>query len=57
MPLLYCITRGAADHFQVGDLCQVRQDLVLHAIGEEGVGLFFAQIFEREHGDAFVNDG
>ena len=47
---------GAADHFQVGDLRQVGQDLVLHAIGEEGVRFFFAQIFERKHRDAFFRD-
>ena len=27
----------AADHFQVGDLGEVSQNFVLHAIGEEGV--------------------
>ena len=43
----------AADHFQVGNLCQMGQDLVLHALGEEGVCFFFAQIFKRKHRDAF----
>ena len=32
------------------------QDLVLHAIGEEGVRFFFAQVFKRKHRDAFRRD-
>ena len=44
---------GAADHFQVRDPGQVGEDFVLHAVGEKGVRFFFAQIFERKHGDAF----
>ena len=34
------------DHFQVRDLCQVGQDLILHAIGEEGILLVGAQVFK-----------
>ena len=44
----------AADHFEIRDLCEVGQDLVLDAFGEEGVRFFFAQIFERKDRDAFV---
>ena len=33
---------GAADDFQVGDLRQVREDFVLHPIGEVRVCFFFA---------------
>ena len=57
MPLLYCITDRAADHFQIRDLCQVREDLILHAIGEVCVCFFFAQIFKRKDRDAFVGNG
>jgi hypothetical protein len=45
----------AADHFQVGNLGQMGQDLVLDALGEEGVRFFFAQIFKRKNGDALVH--
>src|SRR5437868_1479141 len=33
------------------------QDLILHAIGEEGVSFFFAQIFERKDRDRFCGNG
>ena len=42
-----------ADDFQVGNSGQMGQDLVLDALGEEGVCFFFAQIFKRKHRDAF----
>ena len=45
----------AADHFKLRDLCEVGQDLVLDALGEEGVRFFFAQIFERKDRDAFFH--
>ncbi len=48
--------RRAADHLQIRDLGEVGQDLVLHAIGEEGVRFFFAQIFERKDRDAFLRN-
>ena len=28
---------GAADHFQIGNFCQLGQDVVLHAVGKEPV--------------------
>ena len=34
---------------------QLRQDLVLYAVGEIGVLFFIAQIFEWKHRDAFVD--
>ena len=43
----------AADDFQVGNSGQMGQDFILHALGEEGVCFFFAQIFKRKHRDAF----
>ncbi len=46
----------AADHLQVGDSRKGGQDLVLDAIGEEFVLFFLAQIFEREHRDAFFRN-
>ena len=47
----------AADHFQVGNPGQMGHDLVLDALGEEGVRFFFAQIFERKDRDRLcVND-
>ena len=49
--------RGAADHFQVGDFRKVSQNLVLHAIGEKGVGFFFTQIFEGQNSHAFFRNG
>src|SRR5438128_2100067 len=48
---------GATDHLEVGDLGEVGQDLVLHAIGEESVLFILAQISERQNGDALVGDG
>ena len=47
---------GATDHFQVGHLGQVRQNVVLNAIGEIRVGLIVTQVFERKNGDAFVGN-
>ena len=43
--------RRARDHLQVTDLRQPRDDLVLHAVGEIGVRLVFAQVFERQDRD------
>ena len=49
--------RGSArDHFEIGNLGQARQDFVLDAVGEVGVILICAQIFERQHGDAFFRN-
>ncbi len=46
--------RGAADHFQVGEFGQSGQDLILHAVGEEGVVFIAAEIVEGQHGDALL---
>ena len=40
--------------FRSAICARVGQDFVLHAVGEEGVRFFFAQIFERKHRDAFL---
>ena len=47
---------GAADDLQVGHLGQVGQDFVLHAIGEEAVGLVVAQVLEGQHRNGFFRD-
>ena len=46
--------RTAADHFQIGDLCQIGENFVLHSVGEEFVLFFLAQILKRQDRDAFV---
>ena len=46
--------RGARDNFQVGDAGEVRQDIVLNAVGEVGVLRVGAKIIERQHRDRFV---
>src|SRR5262249_7501737 len=40
------------DDFQIGDLRQLGQDVVLHAIDKGGVLFLLAQIFERQNGDS-----
>src|SRR5205823_10253691 len=47
---------GAADDFQVGDLRQVREDFVLHPIGEVSISFVFTSVFKREHRNALVED-
>src|SRR5438477_2580504 len=49
--------RGAADDLQVVDLGETSQDVVLNSIGEKGVLLVIAHVFEGEHGDAFFRHG
>ena len=46
-PGLVLHDRGAADHLLVCDLLQVGQDLILHAIGEEGVFRIGTKVFIR----------
>ncbi|HEV8184839.1 MAG TPA: hypothetical protein VGP40_02710, partial [Chthoniobacterales bacterium] len=46
--------RTAADHFQIRDPGQVRQNFVLNAVGKEGIFLVFAQILKRQHRNAFL---
>ena len=52
--------RSATDYFQVRNFREISQNLVLHAIGKEGVFFIAAQVFKRQHRDAFfrnVGDG
>jgi len=44
----------SADHFEIGDLRQLGQDVVLHAVGKERVLFVVAQIFQRQHRNAFL---
>ena len=43
--------RGARDHLQVADLREVRQNVILDAIGEIGVLRFAAKVFKRQNRD------
>ena len=47
------LRRRPRNDFEIGNLSQARQDLVLDTIGEVSVGLFFAAIFKWQHRDAF----
>ena len=47
----------AADYFEVRDLRQIGEDLILDAIGKEGGLLIRAQVFEREDCNAFRRSG
>src|SRR5439155_19943563 len=46
--------RSATDYFQVLDLGEIRQQLILDAVGKKSVLLFIAQIFQRQHRDRFL---
>ncbi len=48
------LDRGAADHLQVGDARQAGENVVMHAIGKKGVLAVIAQVFKRQHRDAFL---
>src|SRR5260370_36323721 len=41
-----------ADDFQVSDLGQLRQNVVLHTIGKRGVFLLLAQVFKWQYGNS-----
>ena len=40
--------RHAGDHLQIADLCKIRQDIVLYAVGEVGVLLFIAEALKGQ---------
>ena len=48
---------GAADHFQVCDLGQIRENFILNTVGKERVLFVVAEIFKWKDRDAFVRDG
>ena len=43
---------GPADDFEIGDLRQLGQNVVLHTIGKDRVFFLVAQIFKRKNGDS-----
>src|SRR5436190_22590034 len=43
---------GPADDFEIGDLRQLGQNVVLHAISERRVFFLVAQVFKRQNGDS-----
>ena len=47
-------TARAADHSQIVNLREARENVVLNSIGEKCVRLVIAKIFERKHGNRFV---
>ena len=44
---------GVADNSQIGNLGQIRQDLILHAVGEIGVLFIVTQIFKWQNRNRF----
>ena len=48
--------RSAADHFQVLDLGEIRQQLILDPVSKVSVLFFVTQIFQRQHCNALVGD-
>src|SRR5437868_14489204 len=49
--------RSTADYFQVRDPRQIRQNLVLHAVGEKRVLGVAASVFKRQNSDRFWRHG
>ena len=45
---------GPADDFEIADLRQLGQNVVLHAISKGRVFFLLAQIFKRQNGDPVV---
>jgi hypothetical protein len=41
-----------ANHLEIGDVGQLGQNVVLHAIGKEGVLFLLAQVFKWQHSDS-----
>src|SRR3989442_3448904 len=53
---LVMLSRCARDYFELGDLCQASQNLVLNAVSKVSVRFFFASVFERKHRDALFRN-
>ena len=49
--------RRATDDFEISNLGQIRQDLILNAISEVSILLVIGEILEWEHGDTFLGNG
>src|SRR6266487_2499177 len=54
-PALVLHDRSAADHFQVLDLGQIRQQLSLDAVGKVSVLFFLAQILKGQDGNRLID--
>ena len=54
MPLLYCMTEVRLITFRSLILANFEEQFVLDSVGEECVLFFFAQVFQRKNGNAFV---
>ena len=55
VPGRFCTaSRCAADDFQIGNLGEISENFVLHAFGKICVFFVPAEIFKRQHGDAFL---
>src|SRR5262249_5382773 len=50
---LIALRRSARDHFQIRDLSQPRQDLLLDTVCKISICFVFTQVFKRKHCDAF----
>src|SRR6266480_191632 len=53
---LVLLYRSAADYFQILNLREVRQQLILDSICKKSVLLFIAEIFQRQHRNAFLRN-
>src|SRR6266446_996338 len=49
--------RCAADDFEVGNPSEVGKNLILYTISEISVLFIVAQVLERQHGDALLDNG
>ncbi len=45
---------GVADDLELGNSCQLGQNVVLHTIGKKFVVFVIAQVFKRQDGDAIL---
>ena len=46
-----------ADHFEIGYLGEICQNIVLYAVGEVGVFFVVTKALERKHRDTFFQEG
>src|SRR5438105_11790360 len=49
--------RRTANHFQIRNFCQIRENFILHTISEERILLIRAQVFEGKDRDALCWNG
>jgi hypothetical protein len=53
MRFLVTLCGGARDHFEIRNLREPGQDLILDPVGKVRVGFIFAQVFKWQDGDGF----